>query len=334
MIRKKKPRTLDAVELLPRVIRRLLTVQDPEDMLPQVLDLCRNFLGADEVSLLVLEPRGKTLVEQAVVGPKLRPTLKSVRVGIDGITGWVAAKRRAQIVTDVRKDKRYVSVDARRRSEAAVPILSGDRLLGVLNFESNQSGYFRKTDLPLLGFLAAQIAIALRVGEARSREDGLRDRLAMLHHLSRLSGGFLPVDQFLARVAEVARRTLECSYVGIFQGDYDRQDVVLLAQSSDGPTDVKLGTVVRFGHGLIGKAFELGEIINAKDVTKEPGYVPTLRKARSEACIPIRVGDHCVGILDAQAKAVDAFSLDDMMVLETIARFLVPTVQRSKAAVG
>lgn len=324
---KKKARSLDAVQILPSVIRRLLPIQHPDDLLPEILGLCRNFLGSDEVSLLLLEPDGKTLVEHTVVGAKLRRVHNRVRVGIEGVTGWVAGKRKTAIVPDVRRDRRYVQEDPSRRSEAAVPILSGDQLLGVLNFESNQVGFFKTAGQPLLEFLAAQIAIALRVRELHDKEDGLRDRLAMLHHLSRLSGGFMPTDQYLSRVADVARRTIGCYYVAVFQGDYDRQEVVLLSQSCQEPIDIALGATQKFGAGLIGRSFELGEIVNARDVSKEPSYIARIKPVKAEVCVPVRVGDNCVGILDAQATSVGAFSADDMMVLETIARFLVPGIQ-------
>jgi len=324
---RKKARTLDAVKILPSVIRRLLNIQHPDDLLPEVIGLCREFLGCEEVALLLAEPDGKTLTEHTVVGAKLRRVHNRMRVGIEGITGWAAGRRKTLLVPDVRKDSRYVQEDPKRRSEAAVPILSGDELMGVLNFESNQAGFFKKTDLDLLEFIAAQLAIALRVRQLHEKEDGLRDKLAMLHHLSRLSGGFMPVDQYLARVADVACRTLGCYYVGVFQGDYDRQEVVLLAQACQEPIGITLGITQKFGAGLIGKSFEIGEVVHARDVSRETSYIEKVKGVKAEVCVPIRVGDNCLGILDAQAKRVGAFTSDDLMVLETIARFLVPAIQ-------
>ncbi len=325
-----KARTLDAIERLPAVIRRLLTVQDPDDLLPEILKVCKTLLICEEVSFHILSPDGKELIDHTVVGGKLRPTQVRVRVGIEGVTGWVAGRKKIALVTDVRKDSRYVQADPKRRSEAAIPIMSGDRLMGVLNFESNQVGFFKPADLPVLEFLAAQLAIALRVLEIRRSEEGLRDRVAMIHHLSRLSGGFLATDQYLARIVEVSRRTIGCYYAAIFQGDYDREHVVLLAQSSAEPINITIGATQRFRTGIIGSAFELGEIVYVRDVTKDSKYIARLKGVKSEVSIPIRVGDHCLGILDAQADRIDGFTSDDLMVLETVARTLVPTIQSLK----
>ena len=70
-----------------------------------------------------------------------------------------------------------------------MPILSGDSVLGVLNFESRKAGYFQKTDVSLLSFLASQLAIALKMVELDQRARRWQDRVAALHNLSRLGGG-------------------------------------------------------------------------------------------------------------------------------------------------
>src|SRR6185436_17135283 len=175
----RKKTRLDAVKLLPEVIGRLLSISDADVLLHEVCALASNALGAEEVSLLLLDSSGQDLVEHEVVGRKLRPTRYRLNLREKvGICGAAATKKQAQLVSDVRKDKRYIEVHSEIRSEAAVPILSGDELLGVLNFESRKVGYFQKTDLPLLSFLASQLAIALKMVELDQRARQWQDRVA------------------------------------------------------------------------------------------------------------------------------------------------------------
>ena len=63
---------MDAVKLLPEVIRRLLAIADTDLLLHEVCTLASDALGADEVSLLLIDPDGTELVEHEVVGKKLR----------------------------------------------------------------------------------------------------------------------------------------------------------------------------------------------------------------------------------------------------------------------
>jgi putative methionine-R-sulfoxide reductase with GAF domain len=323
---------MDAVKLLPEVIRRLLAVSDPDLLLHEVCALASDALGADEVSLLLIDPDGSELVEHEVVGKKLRPTRYRLRVKDQGICGAAASKRQPQVVADVRKDKRYVEVHSEMRSEAAVPILSGEEILGILNFESKKIGYFQKSDVPVLSFLASQVAIALKLVEIDRRARVWQDRVSALHNLARLGGGAAPREAVLQRVVDAVRMTCGGHYAAIFQGDYEREELVLLAQSSAHPINIATGARLKFGTGLLGKAFELGETVNVKDVRKDPMYLFKIPGVLSEICVPIRVGDACLGIIDAQAQNVGEFTDDEAMFLETVTRALVPLLQTAAPA--
>ena len=327
-----KKTRMDAVKLLPEVIRRLLAVSNTDLLLHEVCGLASDALGADEVSLLLVDPDGSDLVEHEVVGKKLRPTRYRLKIKDQGICGSAALKRQPVVVADVKKDKRYVEVHSDMRSEAAMPILSGDELLGVLNFESKKIGYFQKSDVPVLSFLASQVAIALKMVELEQNGRTWQDRVAALHNLARLGGGAAPREAVLQRVVDAVRMTCGGHYAAVFHGDYEREELVLLAQSSAHPINIATGARLKFGTGLLGKAFELGETVNVKDVRKDPMYLFKIPGVLSEICVPIRVGDACLGILDAQAQNVGEFTDDEAMFLETVTRTLVPLLQTAAPA--
>ncbi len=326
-VRRKRKGRLDAMRLLPEMIRRLLSVSDDDLLLRRVCALANDALGADEVSLLLMDRAGRELVEHEVVGKRLRPTRMRLRVNEEGVAGWVASHREPQIVPDVQKDKRYVKVGEKVRSEAAVPILSGDRLIGVLNFESRQLGFFQRRDLPALEFLASQLAIALRMAELTDRVRQWQERMGALQNISRLGGGVVPLETMLRRVVEAVRLTCGGHYAAVFQGDYEREELVLLAHSSAFPLNIAVGARQKFRTGLVGKAFELGETVNVHDVRRDAMYVARVPGVVSEMCVPIRVGDNSVGILDTQAQVPGEFSVDEVTFLETVARFLAPALQ-------
>ncbi len=99
-----------------------------------------------------------------------------------GIVAWVAAHNRYALVGDVASDHRYVEGFAGIRSELAVPVSIGDRVLGVLNIESPRETYFDDEDRRLLEAVAAQFAIALSNLEAQDqlRRQAVRDSLTNL----------------------------------------------------------------------------------------------------------------------------------------------------------
>lgn len=85
--------------------------------------------------------------EQLVLGPFQG---RSACVRIDwgkGVCGSAAAQRRAQVVEDVHAFPGHIACDVRSRSEAVVPMLSDDRVLGVLDLDSPIPGRFDDDDL-------------------------------------------------------------------------------------------------------------------------------------------------------------------------------------------
>jgi K+-sensing histidine kinase KdpD len=78
----------------------------------------------------------------------------------EGIAGLVAATRQPYRLQDT-NDPQYISLDPSIRSELCVPILAGERLLGVLDVESRQFDAFSDTDENLLATVAGQLAASL-----------------------------------------------------------------------------------------------------------------------------------------------------------------------------
>ncbi|MBE0634538.1 diguanylate cyclase [Candidatus Bipolaricaulota bacterium] len=99
-----------------------------------------------------------------------------------GIIGWVAWNKTSLIVPDVSQDARYKEVLSSTRSELAVPILFDRSLLGVVNIESAQLGFFDDEDRRLIEVVANQLATALAniSSQATLREQAIRDPLTGL----------------------------------------------------------------------------------------------------------------------------------------------------------
>jgi signal transduction histidine kinase len=86
-----------------------------------------------------------------------------LKVGEEGAMGWVAAHGRSLLIPDAAQDPRFIPAvsGARTLSELALPIQLKDRLIGVLNIESDQRDAFGADDIIVLQALANQLAVAL-----------------------------------------------------------------------------------------------------------------------------------------------------------------------------
>ena len=108
---------------------------------------------------LVDEERGE-LVVYASQGELAGEEFRSLKIG-EGITGWVAQHGKPALVPDVDQDPRFKRFLKGTQSEIAVPMLSGEKVIGVLNIEHPQKNAFSEEDLTLLEAIASQAVIAV-----------------------------------------------------------------------------------------------------------------------------------------------------------------------------
>ncbi len=153
-----------------KVIRSLNELQDnpqaitsPSDLLNMVMNILTIALDAVESgngSILLLDEDDDELVFVAVVGDRAEE-LTDFRIPAgSGIAGWVNLHKKAALVSDVRKDDRWISavdqsIGFHTQSLMAVPLILDDRVLGVMEVVNSRSeDHFNDKDLDLLQLVA------------------------------------------------------------------------------------------------------------------------------------------------------------------------------------
>src|SRR3954465_11406082 len=100
--------------------------------------------------------------DELVLGPFLGKPSPHTRIPIGrGICGAAARERQTIIVDDVNADSRYLACSLDTRSEIVVPIMSGERVLGEIDIDSDRSAAFGSEDKRLLESVASLLAPAL-----------------------------------------------------------------------------------------------------------------------------------------------------------------------------
>ena len=115
-------------------------------------------LGGDQISIMMADKEQKMLEVKSSIG---YPNEESARLKIPfgvGVTGWVAARRKAQRIGDTTKDSRYISINPKIRSELAIPLIYRNEVLGVLNVESQRINAYTENDEEMLGTLSGSLA--------------------------------------------------------------------------------------------------------------------------------------------------------------------------------
>lgn len=95
---------------------------------------------------------------ELVVGP-FQGKPACVRIALDrGVCGTAAARRETIVVPDVHAFPGHIACDSASNSEIVVPLLAGDRLIGVLDLDSPKLARFDDEDAAGLEEFARRLA--------------------------------------------------------------------------------------------------------------------------------------------------------------------------------
>jgi len=245
-----------------------------------------------------------------------------LKIGKEGIAGWVAHTGQPLVVGDVSKDPRYIKAMGECKSEVAIPLKLKDRVIGVLDAESDRFFAFTQKDVRLLSQLASQIAIAIENSRLFQEEKKRSLQLALINDVGRKVVSTLDLDKLLGRVIESIQINFKYNHVSLFLIDEPSGELVLKTYFGEGSDSVQEGLRMKVGVGMVGWAVKSRKTFCSNDVSKEPRYIPGIPKTKSALCVPLKSGQKVWGVLDVESFRTNAFDDRDVAVLETLADFL------------
>jgi GAF domain-containing protein len=149
-----------------QIIRDVAQITDPDIMLARLVELIHDRLGYHHIYVFLPDQSNQYLTINAAAGTTARSILESdyrLRIGGNSLAGRVAAQHRPTIAGSQGDDSVYLGDPALpgARAELAVPLVAGERLLGVLDLQSIQFEAFSEEDLVVMTTLGTQLAVAL-----------------------------------------------------------------------------------------------------------------------------------------------------------------------------
>jgi GAF domain-containing protein len=148
------------------IARKTAEVQDLASLLATVAQLVTDQFGFYHTGIFLINESGNHVVLQAASsegGQRMVERGHSLSVGTQGIVGYVAAQKKPRIALDVGTDAIFFNNPdlPLTRSEVALPLLIRNRVLGVLDIQSDRPQAFSPDDIDVLQTLSDQIAIAI-----------------------------------------------------------------------------------------------------------------------------------------------------------------------------
>jgi sigma-B regulation protein RsbU (phosphoserine phosphatase) len=142
---------------LAQLSQEFSSILDLDELLGKIAASVRTLINYDAFSILLVDAERKLLRFRFSVRYDRRVDLDNIALG-KGITGAAAESRQTVRVVNTMQDPRYIASQPDIHSEMAVPLIVQDRVVGVLNMESERIGNFTEEHERTLSLLAPQIA--------------------------------------------------------------------------------------------------------------------------------------------------------------------------------
>lgn len=191
----------------------VMTIPNVDDLLWYVAQNVVGKLNFVDCVIYTCNLEETVLTQAAAMGAKNpfgRSIVSPLRIPFgQGITGRVAQSREAIIVDDLLEDQSYISDTEPARSEICVPMIFGNRVVGVIDSEHPDAGAFGPAELEILSTVAAMTSAKLELLEEAERSDRRYRDLVHAHaQLSRETSNrkALEAELFEARRLEAIGR--------------------------------------------------------------------------------------------------------------------------------
>src|SRR5712675_2616401 len=325
----KPERQLPIEPLLLEVADVLSTSLDLDTTLRRVSEVVRKVIDYEIFAILLLNEKTQELRFRFQVGyPAEFAERSRIKVG-EGVTGLAAQSHQAILVDDVTEDPKYIAGVPNVCAELAVPLITKNRVIGVIDLEAREPGSFTEEHSRLLTLIASRMAAVIENAQLYTRTTRQARILLLLNEISRELTSILNLDELFGRIAELLQRLI----------DFQIFSILLLDSSGEKlqhrfslrfNENVHVKHEIPLGRGLVGQAAQTRQAILVPDVSKDPRYIEGNPETRSELTVPLIYKDKVIGVLDLEHTRRGFFTDDHRRTMTTLAAQVAIAIENAR----
>jgi len=154
------------LQLLYNISRAVSTQLDLESMMSTIITQTQAAVGATKGNIMLLNEQGQVYHKFIIrAGSPIEISDRVTRaVMTRGLGGWLIQNKRSEIINDIRKDGRWVTLpddEGETGSAIGVPLIGSDRIVGILILNHPHVGYFTEGHRELLIALGSTVSTAI-----------------------------------------------------------------------------------------------------------------------------------------------------------------------------
>ena len=151
------------------------------------------------------------------------------------------------------------------------------------------------------------------------------DELTILNGIATIGVEATSVDALIEDAVRLMDSALHPDYFDIDLVD-EAAGMLRLYRTTDTVERDRL--TIPLGKGVTGRVLTTGKIQRISDVSLEPAYLAVNLKAQSELCVPLKIGERIIGMINIESKRLDAFNETDEHLMSTFADQLVTAIEK------
>ncbi|MGH2593543.1 MAG: GAF domain-containing protein [Anaerolineae bacterium] len=210
-------------------------------------------------------------------------------------------------------------------SHMHVPVLTGNRLIGILGFEQiDQQRRWTSEEVNLVYRVADQLAAALENARLYQNVRARVNELTALTRIGRRLTASLEFEDVLNTIVEEALNVTPADRgsIAIYDVNQDALELrVLIGYPEEAMRLVREGGLhlLRRGDGLHGHLLTTGQAVLSNDVHQDSAYIMLDSNTRSELIVPIKQGESLLGALNLESPRPYVFTESDQRLIEALA---------------
>lgn len=322
---------LETVAEISREISSSLIV---DNLLRQAVELLRVRMNFYHAAIFLIDETGEyAMIREATgeAGAQMKRAGHKLAVGSKSIIGQVTQNKSPLVVNEIREDQNYYSnpLLPETKAEACLPLKVGERVLGVVDVQSDRAFVFSEENIKILQILADQLAIAVVNSELFAEAQERLSQHRLLHHITTAAASSTTIEEALNSAVQGLQVTLGGDQISILLADKDQK--TLEVRSAIGyPNEESSRLKIPFGVGITGWVASHRQPQRVNDVTKDSRYIAVNPKVRSELGIPLIYRNEVLGILNVESIRTNAYSENDEEMLGTLAGSLAAIIAHSR----
>jgi phosphoserine phosphatase RsbU/P len=316
------------VAYLMKLTDALNTTLDLQTLLSRTSELVRAIINYRIFAIFLLNDRTRELRMRFQLGHSAKVERTRLPIG-KGVVGQVALTRQPILLNDVKAADYYVDANPEVCSEMAVPLIAKNRLIGVMDLESTEVGYFTAEHLRVLTLTASRIAQAIENARLYARVSRQAQTLEVQNEIAVELASILELGPLLERVGQLLRRLIDYQMFSIMLLDERGETLITRYAWRFGYSHAPLRRIP-VNTGLVGAAVREWRFVNVPDVTKDPRYLPMNEETRSELVVPLFYKGRIIGVLDLEHTRPQFFTEEHERILTTLAAQVAIAIENAR----